>query len=48
MSESDTAAPTGEMAEQGAVPEEGADEDELSAAGAGSVELVAAPRALDG
>jgi segregation and condensation protein B len=47
MSESDTAAPAGATAEDGAVPEQGADEDELSAAGAGSVELVAAPRALD-
>src|SRR6202050_1883804 len=47
MSESDTAAPAGATAEDGAVPEQGTDEDELSAAGAGSVELVAAPRALD-
>jgi segregation and condensation protein B len=48
MSESDAAAPAAAMAEAGAVPEEGADEDELSAAGAGALELVAAPRALDG
>jgi segregation and condensation protein B len=48
MSESDTPAPAGAIAGDGAVPEAGADEDELSAAGAGAVELVAAPRALDG
>jgi segregation and condensation protein B len=47
MSESTTAGPAGEPAEDGAVPEQGADEDERSAAGAGAAELVAAPRALD-